>query len=268
MPDLSYDPAAPLNLTVEPLADRSGVTISRCEYDNAEGDRVVGYLVEPAGTPAAGVVYMHTTSGSEGFLPEAIQLAEAGGIGLCLQVHYIDDQVASIRQSVLSIRRGADLLLQRTGTIAAVGHSGGAMMTAVVAGIDRRFRCFVFEVGMPGLTHHWRNSKHPNIVRMRSALPKELFESTLEAMAPYDAEHFIGNVKAPAFYQFARFDIGVTAAESEEFYAMAAEPKEQRWYDSGHVINDVTAVADRARFLAKHLDLPGLPEGLARRLES
>src|SRR5688500_5613322 len=113
MPDLDYDFAAPLNLTVEHLADRPGVTISLCEFDNAEGDRVVGYLVEPAGTPTAGVVYTHTTSGAEGFLPEAIQLAEAGGIGLCLQVHYIDDQVASIRQSVQSIRRGADLLLQR-----------------------------------------------------------------------------------------------------------------------------------------------------------
>lgn len=268
MPDLSYDSAAPLNLSVDRLAERPGVTISRCEFDNAEGDRVVGYLVEPQGTPAAGVVYMHTTSFAEGFLPEAIQLAEAGGIGLCLGFHYVDDQVASIRQSVQSIRRGADLLLQRTDTIAAVGHSGGALMTTVVAGIDRRFRCFVLEVPMAGLTHHWRDTSHPNIVRMRSALPKDLFESTLDAMAPFDAEHFIGDVEQPVFFQFARFDVGVTAAESAEFYAMASEPKEQRWYDSGHVINDVTAYADRARFLAKHLDLPGLPDALARRLQA
>jgi fermentation-respiration switch protein FrsA (DUF1100 family) len=103
---------------------------------------------------------------------------------------------------------------------------------------------------------------------MRSALPKDLFESTLAAMAPYDAEHFIGDAQAPLFFQFARFDIGVTAAESAEFYAMAGEPKQQRWYDSGHVINDVTAYADRAQFLAEHLDLPGLPDALARRVHS
>ncbi|MCE7004019.1 S9 family peptidase [Kibdelosporangium philippinense] len=268
MPDLSYDVTAPLNLTLDRISERAGVTISRCEFDNAEGDRVVGYLVEPAGTPRAGVVYIHTTSFKEGFLPEAIQFAEAGGIALCLGFHYIDDQVASIRQTVQSIRRGADLLLRRTDAIAVVGHSGGALMTSVVAGIDHRFRCFVLEVPMAGLTHHWRNTSHPNIVRMRAGLPPELFESTLEAMAPYDAEHFIGDAQAPLLFQFARFDIGVTVAESEEFYAMAPEPKEQHWYDSGHVINDVAAYADRARFLAKHLDLPGLPDALARRLQA
>jgi cephalosporin-C deacetylase-like acetyl esterase len=255
MPDLRYDSAAPLHDTTERLAVRLGATISRCSFDNAEGDRVPGYLVEPVGTPAAGVIYMHTTSGAEGFLPEAIELAKAGGIGLCLQFRYLDDQVASIRQSVLSLRRAADFLLRRTDRIAGVGHSGGGMMMAVVAGIDRRFECFVLEVPMAGLTHHWRHTSHPQITRMRAALPPELFERTLVEMAPYDAEHFIGDVKVPVLYQFARFDIGVTAAESEQFYAMAPQPKRQRWYDSGHVINDVAAYADRADFLAEHLGL-------------
>lgn len=255
MPDLRHDPAAPLNDHTERLAVRPGATISRCSFDNAEGERVTGYLVEPAGPPVAGVVYMHTTSGAEGFLPEAIELARSGGIGLCLQFRYLDDQVASIRQSVLSVRRAADLLLRRTDRVAGVGHSGGGMMMAVVAGIDRRFRCFVLEVPMAGLTHHWRGSRHPQITRMRASLPPELFERTLAEMAPYDAEHFIGDVQVPVLYQFARFDIGVTAAESEHFYAMAPRPKRQRWYDSGHVINDVAAYADRAEFLAEHLGL-------------
>jgi len=261
MPDLTYQSDAPLNLTVEGVANRPGATISRCEFDNAEGDQVTGYLVEPAGTPAAGVVFMHTTSGQEGFLPEAIRLAEAGGIGLCLQFHRTDDQVAAIRQSVQAIRRGADLLLARTDRIACVGHSGGAMMASVVAGIDRRFRCFVLEVGMAGLSHHFRDSQHPHIVGIRAGLPTDVFESTLAAIAPYDAEHFIGAAApTPLLFQFARFDIGVTAAESAQFYAMAGEPKQERWYDSGHVINDVAAYADRARFLAEHLDLPELAE--------
>ncbi|ONI79840.1 hypothetical protein ALI144C_24215 [Actinosynnema sp. ALI-1.44] len=255
MPDLRYDSAAPLNDTTERLAVRPGATISRCSFDNAEGARVTGYLVEPDGPPAAGVVYMHTTSGAEGFLPEAVALARSGGIGLCLRFQYVDDQVAAIRRSVFALRRGADLLLGRTDRIAGVGHSGGAMMMAVVAGIDRRFECFVLEVPMAGLTHHWRHSGHPQITRMRASIPPELFEQTLTAMAPYDAEHFIGRVRVPVLYQFARFDIGVTAAESEEFYAMAPQPKQQRWYDSGHVINDVAAYADRAAFLAAHLPI-------------
>ena len=256
MPDLHCDPSAPLHETSELLAVRPGVTISRCSFENAGGGRVTGYLVEPDGTPRAGVLYMHTTSGTEGFLPEAIALARSGGIGLCLQFQYVDDdQVAAIRRSVLALRRGADLLLGRTDRVAGVGHSGGAMMMAVVAGLDQRFACFVLEVPMAGLTHHWRNTHHPEVARMRASLPPELFERTLAEMAPYDAEHFIGDVRVPVLYQFARFDIGVTAAESEEFYAMAPQPKQQRWYDSGHVINDVAAYADRAEFLTEHLGL-------------
>jgi hypothetical protein len=53
----------------------------------------------------------------------------------------------------------------------------------------------------------------------------------------------------------ARYDIGVTAAESEAFFAAASEPKQLKWYDSGHVILDPAVFADRARFLADHLAL-------------
>jgi fermentation-respiration switch protein FrsA (DUF1100 family) len=78
---------------------------------------------------------------------------------------------------------------------------------------------------------------------------------------------FVGDAApAPLLFQFARFDIGVTAAESEAFYAAASEPKEQHWYDTGHVVNDITAVADRARFLAQHLDRPALPGIVAERV--
>jgi hypothetical protein len=267
MPDLSYDRAKPLNLTLETVAERPGVTIAKCRFDNVEGERVTGYLVAPSPPPSAGVVYMHTTLRREAFLPEAIQLAEAGGIGLCLQLDYIDDQVAAIRQAVFAIRRGADVLLERTPRIGCVAHSGGAMMAAVVAGIDRRFECFVLEVGMSGLTYHWRDTNHPDIVKMRAQIPPDLFERTLTEMAPYDAVHFIGDAApTPLFFQFARFDIGVSAPESEAFYAAASEPKQQAWYDTGHVVNDVTALLDRAKFLAEHLDLPALPGRLASRL--
>ncbi len=70
----------------------------------------------------------------------------------------------------------------------------------------------------------------------------------------------------PLLFQSARFDIGVSVAESETFFAAAGEPKELRWYDTGHEANDPAVYADRARFLAEHLDLPALPEILANRL--
>jgi prolyl oligopeptidase family protein len=269
MPDLSYDQDAPFDLTVEQVAERPGVVISECRFGNVEGEPVTGYLVTPAGRPQeqASVVYQHTTGGREAFLPEAIQLAEAGASALCLAFVAVPDPVGMIRQSIFAIRRGADILLRDVDRIGLVGHSGAAMMAATVSGIDRRFRCFVFEVGLSGFTFHWRDSEHPAVKSLRDATPSEQFEAALAAMSPYDGVHFVGDAApAPLLFQFARFDIGVTAAESEAFYAAASEPKEQYWYDTGHVVNDITAVADRARFLATHLDLPELPGIVAKRV--
>ncbi len=270
MPDLTYDADAPFELTIEPVAERHTAVIARCRFDNVEGAPVDGYLVTPmtpTATPTAGVVYQHTEGGREAFLPEAIQLAEAGGAAICLPFVALEDPVAMIRQSIFAIRRGADILLQQSDRIGCVGHSGGAMMAATVSGVDRRFSCFVFEVGLSGFTFHWRDSQHPTIKGLRDATPAEQFDAALAAMSPYDAVHFVGAAApAPLLFQFAQFDIGVSKAESEAFFAAASEPKQKRWYDTGHQVNDVAAYADRARFLASHLDIPALPDVLAKRV--
>jgi hypothetical protein len=269
MVDLNYSQDVPFDLTIDPIAERPGAVISECRFGNVEGGPVTGYLVTPANPPRhqAGVVYQHTTGGREAFLPEAIQLAEAGGSALCLPFVAVPDPVGMIRQSIFAARRGADILLRHVDRIGLVGHSGAAMTAGTVSGIDRRFRCFVFEVGLSGFTFHWRDSRHPEIEQRREATPADQFEAAMAAMSPYDAVRFVGDAApAPLLFQFARFDIGVTAAESEAFYAAASEPKEQHWYDTGHVVNDVTAVADRARFLARHLDLPALPGIVAQRI--
>lgn len=264
MPDLSYDRDADFEVTVKQVAERPGVVISDCRFDNVEGDPVDCYLVAPDQPPTAGVVYQHTTGGREAFLPEAIQVAQAGGIAVSMAAFELRDP-ATVRQSIFAILRAADLLFRQVDRVGIVAHSGAAMMAAVACGIDHRFACAVLESGLSGLTFHWRASQHPMIAGLRAATPPDVFEAALAALRPYDAVRFIGDAAMPLLFQFPRFDIGVTAPEYEAFYAAASEPKQHRWYDCGHVVNEPAAFADRARFLAEHLDLARLPEILTAR---
>ncbi|TDD52935.1 hypothetical protein E1263_28695 [Kribbella antibiotica] len=272
MVDLSYDDALPLNPEIDVLGERDGVVVARCRYDNAEGPPVEGYLAFPsgallAGDDLAGVVYQHSTGGREGFLPEAIQVAEAGGIGLSLPIADTGDAVRNIRESIFAIRRGADLLtsygVERLGC---VGHSMGAMMAGTVSGIDRRFQCFVFDSGLSGMSIHFRETPYPEIARMRESMTPAEYEPLLALMEPYDCGRFVGSA-APAalLFQSAWFDPNVSRENCEAFFAAGSEPKEFRWYDTGHVINEVAAYRDRARFLAEWLNLPRLPDRLRAR---
>lgn len=271
MLELEYDHELPFELTVEPLAERPGAVVADCGFDNVEGLPVDAYLVSPKDTqPRAGVIFQHSTGGRAAFLAEAIRVAQAGGVALTLPVTYqpSGDQVAMIRQSILAIRRAADILLRQTDRLGCVGHSAGAMMAATVSGLDDRFSCFVFQVGLSGLSFHYRDSQHPMMQMRRATTDPAEFAAQLESIAPYDAVNFVGDATpTPLLFQSARFDIGVSVSESEAFFAAANEPKELRWYDTGHEANDPAVQADRARFLAEHLDLPKLPGILAKRLD-
>jgi cephalosporin-C deacetylase-like acetyl esterase len=268
--DLEYDREKPFELTVEPVAERPGAVIADCRFDNVEGLPVDAYLVSPKGAqPRAGVVFQHSTGGRAAFLPEAIRVAQAGGVALCLPVTYQQsgEQLPMIRQSIFAIRRAADILLRQTDRLGCVGHSAGAMMAATVSGLDDRFSCFVFEVGLSGLSFHFRDSQHPAIQAMRASIEPDDFAAMLDSISPYDAVNFVGSAApTPLLFQAARFDVGVSVAEYEAFFAAAYEPKELRWYDTGHEANDPAVLADRARFLAEHLGLVELPEVLAKRL--
>ncbi|GAA0602467.1 prolyl oligopeptidase family serine peptidase [Kribbella sandramycini] len=273
MPELDYDPGLPLNARTETLAERDGVVIADCGFDNAEGDRATGYLVFPsgallaAGDDLAGVVYQHSTGGREGFLSEAIQVAEAGGIALSLPIADTGDAVRNLRESIFAIRRGADLLTAYgADRLGCVGHSFGAMTAGTVSGIDDRFRCFVFDSGLSGLSVHYRETPYPEIRKLRESMTPAEYEPLLALLEPYDCGHFVG-MAAPAalLFQSAWFDPNVSRENAEKFFAAASSPKEFRWYDTGHVINDVAAYTDRARFLAEHLALPTLPGRLRAR---
>jgi cephalosporin-C deacetylase-like acetyl esterase len=275
-----YAADAPLDVRQDLLLERAGIKVFDVSFRSPMDEkRTSGYLVLPAGKgPFPAVVFLHSSGGRDAFLPAAILLARAGVVGLALQGVDGAPDAQGMRHDIVAVRRGFDLLAAHGDVdarrIGCVGHSYGSMMSAVVAGIDHRFKCFVFEGGELGMTYNLRFTRHPAVVaQMKAATPQEVREA-LEQIAPFDGVHYIAHAAGvPLLFQSARFDLGVSEQESLDFFNAATEPKELRWYESGHDMgNDPAVVKDRVEFLSRHLAFPSpLPillkdMGLADRL--
>ena len=83
----------------------------------------------------------------------------------------------------------------------------------------------------------------------------------LEVISVVDAERYIGHAPPiPKLFQSAWYDPGVPHEDAQKFYEAASDPKYLKWYDTAHDIDDIAAIADRARFLGKALGLKGVDE--------
>jgi predicted esterase len=56
------------------------------------------------------------------------------------------------------------------------------------------------------------------------------------------------------FFQFANDDFHVPKERAEEFFAAAKDPKEMKWYEAGHGLNE-EAMRDRTSWLKEKLGL-------------
>jgi cephalosporin-C deacetylase-like acetyl esterase len=271
----AYDAAAPLDYRESLISTRDGVRVYDSSYASPIGGRVRAYTVGPvAPGKYAGIVWQHGGGQYRNwFLPDAIALAKAGVVSILMDApsnrppemrapepkNEIEGDRHSMIQVVVDSRRAYDVLAARPDVdpkrIAYVGLSFGAMMGGSLAGADHRFATFVLICGLEGFVRHYSTSRHPAIVGFRSRFKGDDFREFLGVMAPIDAQNFIGKTTAPLLFQAARFDIGVTESDTNDYFAMAPQPKELKWYDSGHDLNDPQAFADRQAWLRKHLKL-------------
>ena len=74
-------------------------------------------------------------------------------------------------------------------------------------------------------------------------------------MSAIDAIHFVGQA-APAslLFQFARHDEAISEHDARQYFEVASEPKEIKWYEAGHFLND-QARQDRIVWLSERLRL-------------
>jgi len=85
----------------------------------------------------------------------------------------------------------------------------------------------------------------------------EARQAFIRQMAEIDPLTHISNLSpAAVFFQFATDDFHVPKERAEEFFAAAKEPREMKWYEARHGLNE-TATQDRKAWLRDRLELGG-----------
>jgi dienelactone hydrolase len=267
VPSFGYDRDAPLDIREAGRHEHDGIAKRRFSYRSPYGQRRVAELIGPAGQgPHAAILYVHwyepesPDSNRTQFQQEAAELARRGVQALLIETMWsnrdwflkrtqADDYAASLRQ-VAELRQALDLLLAQPGVdperLAYVGHDFGAMYGVLVGQADPRPRCYVLMAGTP---------RFPDWYLYYPPLEGAAREAFVAEMAPLDP---IGNVArlapAPVLFQFGRDDPHVPVERGQAFFDAAAEPKQIRWYDAGHRLNE-QATRDRIGWLAEQLGL-------------
>jgi dienelactone hydrolase len=266
-----YDRAKPLDVRAISTKDAAGVLVrdlTYAAYDPRHG-RIAAYVVTPSGPRScAGILYFHWLGKPRGdrsqFLEEATAMARRGVVSLLIQGYFpwheepkngVADRQQVIDQ-VIDARRAMDLLLSQPGVdarrVAYVGHDYGAMYGAIVAGVEKRARAYVFMAGMGNFgdwsLKYWKGTAAQGEDAYRAAL------------ADVDPLGYISHA-APAalLFQFSRRDNYIAEPVATEFFQHASEPKRRAWYDVEHDLRSDAADQERRSWLARQLDLPADP---------
>jgi dienelactone hydrolase len=275
-----YDAQAPLDSQEVSVRAHDGVTVHDLSYASPKGGRVTAFLVAPDGSgPGPGVLLQHGVAEAEGvslgrelLLPYALELAKTGAVVLLIDAPFArppharrvagpftfteqdrDEQI----QLIIDLRRGVDLLIGRadvdTQRMAYIGWSYGAAMGGLLAAVERRLKTYVLAVGSGGVVAHFAGKGAGSEAFHR--LPQSQQERWMAVMQPIEPIHYVGYA-APAalFFQAARYDQAVPAAEAVPFQQAGSEPKRITWYDSQHRLN-AEAIRDQIGWLQTYIGI-------------
>jgi len=270
-----YDAKAPLDVKEAGSEPRGDVQVVDLSYASPMGGRVPAYLILPPGEgkhPA--VLFLHPGQGNRStFVDEAVALAKDHGfVSLTIGAPFLRPENQGKRggnpwnpevsrreqiQAVVDIRRGFDLLVSRPEVdpkhLAYVGHSLGATVGGILAGVEKRPVAFVLMAGYPSLTHAMRHNSDQGAIAFQELATPEQRKAYVDALDPLDALHYVGHA-APAklFFQFAKRDEFITPWDAAAYLQTASDPKEVKWYDTNHSFNE-EARRDRGEWLIRSL---------------
>jgi uncharacterized protein len=265
----AYDVNAPLNLQKTVESTINGVEVSKISFSSPDGGLVTGKMWDPVTRPGLrpGMVLMHGLPGNASVMTSLAQpYAEHGAVVIAIDAPWNhraappyltftgQDRVEQI-QVIKDLQRAVDVLRSRPNVdgdrIAYVGRSWGGATGALFVGIERRLKTAVLIVGHAGQVSHATGPVgHKNI----SSLPCAMRVAWIRAMAPIEPIRFVGNANVPLLLQNGRFDELIPVYEAEELHTAAPQPREVRWYDAGHSLNQ-QAVVDRHRWLHEKIGL-------------
>jgi dienelactone hydrolase len=231
------------------------------------GYRRVAEMFRPEGElPLAAILYVHwyepesIDSHRTQFEEEAKELARGGAVCLSVETLWSDrdfflkrtqeDDMRNSMEEVVNIRRAMDLLLSQSNVdpkrFAYVGHDFGGMYGILAGSLDQRPMHYVVMASTP---------RFPDWYLYLPKLEGEGRESFIRQMSEIDPIAHVPNLSpANVFFQFANDDFHVPKQRAEEFFAAAKDPKEMKWYEAGHGLND-EATKDRKSWLQQKLGL-------------
>ena len=194
------------------------------------------------------------------FEEEAKELAQNGAICISIETLWSDrdfflkrtqeEDLQNSIEEVVNIRRAMDLLLSQPNVdskrFAYVGHDFGGMYGVLAGSLDQRPTHYVVMAATP---------RFPDWYLYLPKLEGESREAFIRQMAEIDPIVHVQKVSpADVFFQFATDDFHVPKERAEEFFAAAKDPKELKWYESGHGLNE-DATRDRKAWLKERLGL-------------
>ncbi|HUH12024.1 MAG TPA: dienelactone hydrolase family protein [Longimicrobiales bacterium] len=240
-----YDRTVPLELKVLERSETDGIVTERILYTSTPGVRVTARLDRAAaagwqGRPAVVLLHGGGISGKDGLKPMADFLVRQGFNALAIDMQYFGERRTSLMttfsekekheqlynrpttyldwtvQTVRDAGRAVDVLLAQYGAdparIGLIGFSRGATVGAIVGAVEKRFGAVVLLLG----THFDAGE--------REHLPAACPANHIGRIAPRPLLMVNGNFDADH----------VKETQVAPLYALAREPKEIVWMDTGH----------------------------------
>ena len=264
----AYDVNAPLNLQKAVESTNNGVEVSAISFDSPDGGRATGLLFDPVTRSSLrpGIVLMHGMPGNARVMaPLGQLLAAQGAVAIAVDAPFARRAGEPIRfsaqdraeqiQLIKDLQRAVDVLRRRANVdaqrIAYLGVSYGGAMGALFVGIERRLKAAVLVVGDGGLVSHLTGPEDLSLAGLPCATRVDWFQ----AMTPIEPIRFIPNASPTALlFQAGRFDTTVLPADAQALYDAASAPKELRWYDTGHGL-DQQALIERHDWLHQQIGI-------------
>ena len=256
-----YDSSAPFEEQEVKSEEKDDATVHDLSYAGPNG-RITAFYVVPAGDgPFPAVLFMPGAPGARfTFFSEAVELAKRGIASLLPDPPYarppIEDVVEftpadrdGIVQEVVEMRRAVDFLVSKDeidpSRLGYVGFSWGGSLGANFAGVERRVGSFVLMSAIPRLS--------ADMTALAEEQGLDAAEGYEETMKPIDAVDYLPHVAPNAlFLQFGSEDTRPSPEMGKEVQAAASMPKQAKWYEGGHELND-QARAEREDWLAERL---------------